>query len=438
MDFNVTTKKQISQIGFVAAILIAYLFSNIAGCVLMSVYAIFNFIKYSDKGVIVFLRLLIVAMPLSFVGVMGTSMHQTFSWYNIFLVVYMVYIICSKNRFSTLALLGIGVVFLILTFGLIWSDDMGADVVEILQVMMMLIPMVASFQYNNVNRHKLTDVFDLLILYSNVCVASALANLVQYFAYNRIGLSLGLIEQTGLTRTHFNLFFKGFSVLPIFLGIGFIMLFTKSMWSKMKLLDVLNMVIIFFAMIINSSRTGLFCVCIVGGLIFIKSFSKKIKMKYLLIAIICIPIAIWGIDFIMAQRTDASFLDDNGRLETYVEGVRVWLQSIRTFFIGGGFGEGGFWESKEEPHNLIIQTLAQCGIIVTIIILLFFCSYFKANKGNKFIFVPLYIFLSGMLITDFYANAFSCIAFIVVDMFRTAYHENEVSTREKFIIGAST
>lgn len=327
MNWDITVKKQISQILFVFAILIAYLFNNVVGCVLMIACAIFNLIKY--KGCIVLLRLLIMSLPLSFVGVMGTSMHQVFSWYNLFLVLYLVFILSSGTKYSGMAILGTTAISGLLILGLLWYDNTLSNAVEIIQVLIMLIPLVLSFQYNNVHRYKVAEVLDLLTFYSNVCVAAALANIVQYIAYNRSGLRLGFIEQTGLTRMHYNLFFKGFSVMPIFLGVGFIILFIKCVWSKYRWFDVINMIVIFLAMIINSSRTGLFCVCIVAGIILVKALTQKVKIKYLLILIFSIFMGTLGIRFLMASRSLSSFTDDNGRYETYINGIQIWLSNIR-------------------------------------------------------------------------------------------------------------
>ena len=141
------------------------------------------------------------------------------------------------------------------------------------------------------------------------------------------------------------------------------------------------------------------------------------SIKGLSIAVIGFTGFYYAINYITKLRSKlSSFLDANGRIETWKNGIRIWSANTKNIILGEGFS-GGRWEGITKPHNMIIQTMSQCGIIVTITVVAMLGKYLIDNRRNPYIYIPIYIILSGMMVTDFYANAFTTIAFMLVDIY---------------------
>ena len=62
---------------------------------------------------------------------------------------------------------------------------------------------------------------------------------------------------------------------------------------------------------------------------------------------------------------------------------------------------------------MIIQSLAQCGLFGTVLILLLFIIYFRRIRNNEYKFVMTYFLAAGMLVTDFYADPFVTVAMML-------------------------
>ena len=179
---------------------------------------------------------------------------------------------------------------------------------------------------------------------------------------------------------------------------------------------------------LNTSRTGLFSVSILVGLVCIKYLVMRPSFKGVFLTIIGVIGAYYAVNYITRLRNGLSgFLDANGRFQTWRNGIRIWSDNIKSILFGEGFA-GDKWIGIAKPHNFIIQTLAQCGFIVTLIIVILLAKYIKDNWRSPYIFLILSVILSGMLVTDFYANAFTTVIFILVDMYTTSEHSIECSS----------
>ena len=181
--------------------------------------------------------------------------------------------------------------------------------------------------------------------------------------------------------------------------------------------SLINMVFVFAAMVLNSSRTGMLMALVVVGLICFTQILESPSLGKILITVTGIVGASYGVNYMTSKRASLDgFLDANGRTTTWINGLKIWTHDLKNFLIGEGFS-GGMWNGITKTHNFAIQTVAQCGVIVGVIVLGLFAVYFFRNKHNKYIYLPLFIVLSGMLVTDFYANAFATIILILVDIY---------------------
>lgn len=401
-------------------IIIAYMFDGLLGFLLMLLMTGWTLLVQKKNDFTTVFRLLIMSLPMSYIGVMGSSMHQIYSWYNIFLLFFLFRIIkyfngkIILNRLLGIALISMFGLLLVNTF---WVKDVLSNVIEIIQIFIMLLPisMIYSVKRRVPLSKKETEI--LIVTYTDVCVATAIGMLVQYILYYYANIQVGYMNIGGMGRVSCYCLFKGASILPIFMGIGLIVLFIHMLEKRMTLQQFIKCVVIAIAMVLNSSRTALFAVIIVLALICIRNIISKPNFKALFITGVGFAAATVGINYITSLRYGLTgFLDDNGRFGTFNNGIKVWLSSEKNILLGAGLTNDIFSEISK-PHNFIIQTLAQCGLIFTVIIGIMVISYLVANWKNKYRYLLWFVFLTGMMVTDFYANAFTTVIFILVDIY---------------------
>ena len=119
-----------------------------------------------------------------------------------------------------------------------------------------------------------------------------------------------------------------------------------------------------------------------------------------------------------------SFFNDNGRYALTMNAINVWTYNIRKFLFGAGFS-GSIWGEMLSPHNMIIQTLAECGLIFSIIVFGGLCIYIVKNFQTRYFISIIYVLIYGMFVTEFYVNSFTTVLFILVNMFRYVYKDNK-------------
>ena len=398
-------------------IIIAYLFNGYLGFALMGVTTIFTLFSKKEKNIYLkLLDLLIRSLPMSFIGVLGTSMHQIFSWYNLFMLIFLCLIIFKGNKFmiskNNAVLLVIS--FLLLLTTSILSSSFTESIIEVIQILIMLVPIMLlsdNVEKLNISAKKAKKLFKKYFI---VCVATAIGMIAQYLIYFRLHRITGFINFAGGGRVSCFCLFKGASVLSIFMGIGFLIVLIDILQNKISFSKIISMLIIFVAMILNTSRSAVAILIIISAIIILRQSSKKLSMKTFLIAILLMLGAFIGVNYIISLRSNLTgFLDANGRYETWINGIHIWLSSVKNIIFGGGLSSSLF-QSFAKPHNMIFQTLAQCGIIFTIVCIFLFAKFLIKNRKKDSILLAYFVILSGMLVTDFYANAFTTILFCLI------------------------
>lgn len=401
-------------------IIVCYMINGYFGFAAMSLISMIILMNKKENIFNKIIKLLIMSLPMSYIGILGMQMHQFISWYNIFLLIFL-FCCMNKNNSVKLSKENFFVVFIcliLLLLGNITETDLQKSMIEILQVFMMIFPIAYVFNKNNKFPLTKKDIKKLLQLYLNICLATAIAMIIQYLIYYNTHKIIGIIAFTGGGRVSCFCLFKGASILPIFMGIGFLITLIDMLNKKMALKDLIKTLIIFIAMVLNTSRSALAILFIVSGLIIFNKIRKKINIKTIIITFIVFAAAIIGTNYILKLRSNLNgFLDANGRYETWMNGIYIWTNSIKNFLLGAGF-RSDLWITTAKPHNVIFQSLAQCGIVFTTIIFAEIFKYFIINKKNPYIYIILFIIMSGMLVTDFYANAFTTIIFILVELYR--------------------
>ena len=415
-------------------IILAYMINNLFGLGMMFVY-VFTKFAMAKRGTMIqtSLSLMIMALPMAYIGFAGTTMHQVFSWYNMFLVLFIFVVIASFAMWIPIKKLATSLIVTVvfcLFINMIWTNNISGSLVEIAQLLVMVIPILIIHTLRDKLDITHDTVCSLIGNYVDVCVATAIAMLAQYVMYYIFGMRIGIIHFTGGGRVAFYALFRGASILPVYMGIGIVYLFIECFEKKVTRGNLIKMVIIFMAVVLNTSRTGLFALMAVMVLISIKYIIKAPSAKGIFISILGFVGAYFAINYITTLRSKlTSFLDANGRIATWNNGIKIWLANIKNFFLGEGF-TGERWDGVTKPHNMVIQTLAQCGIIVAVILTCMMIKYLVDHRRNPYVFIPMYIILAGMFVTDFYANAFTTVILILLDLYYgTLIRENVIKSR---------
>ena len=398
--------------------IIAYFFNGYLGFFISLIFSIFVICDKKKSFYFKIFELLIFSLPMEYIGIFGAKMNHVFSYYNIFLLILIISVFMNKNRISNIKLTAILIFFSLIILSVLMEENLLDNFIEVFQMILIIVPIFILYNSKKIFFNQ-QEINNLIEKYSNVCVTTALAMLLQFLLYNKFGLQVGFFS-FGAGRVSYYCLFKGASVLPIFMGIGFLLMFINYLNFETKNNTfgiIIKMLIIFSATILNSSRSALAILLICILLALLGKYKNKMNIKTIFMFVVVAIGAYFGINYIMNNRINLNgFLDDNGRFETFKTGIMIWTSSFKRFFLGAGF-KSSIWEGVTKPHNFIIQSLSQCGIIVTTILLLWIISCLLYNK-SRYRLLLIYIILSCMLITDFYANSFITIIIILINEFR--------------------
>lgn len=392
---------------------IAYFFDGTAGAIIFGIGAAAVLLRTKEPFIKRIIKLLILSLPFSFIGIFGLEETQAFSWYNVFLVIFVLYCLFSRKVKISLGSVAVAVSSIaLLSTSFIWTNDATKNMIEILQIIAMIIP-VTFARGLRIKQKDLDEFFDLIKM---TCLATAIGMIVQLLAYNYAQLQLGVIL-IHIRRTSYLGLFKGASILPIYMGIGFIVALLRAVNKRSIFSNILIMIVIFAAMILNTSRSAILALAIISAYIIFKNRKKYSKSVSRLLLIFLLPaIFITGIYYLNASRAGLSgFLDDNGRYETWESGLSIWSSNLKTILFGVGFSNDIWNDETIIPHNMVIQSLAQSGLIFTLFMAVIICRLIYRNRSDMYNSIVIYLILSGMLVTDFYANAFATVVLLLVN-----------------------
>jgi hypothetical protein len=183
--------------------------------------------------------------------------------------------------------------------------------------------------------------------------------------------------------------------------------------------------------LINSSRTGLVAAAITSAFIIILQFAASKKtarniMSAVVIALALIALFSTIIDSQLSNRATESLLEENGRLETYIYGFSMFFSSAKSFFIGSGLSLDNYTETI--PHNFLLETLVNTGVIVTAAVIVSLVRLLKYinNYENKYIIWC--VLIGSMMITNFQGNIFVTI-YIIIAILITAKKEGKCTKK---------
>ena len=248
---------------FEILLIMSYLLNDYLGFAMSII--IFSLLIYKNKKNIYknFADILVLSLPLYSLSIVGDKINHAFSWILIMLLILSIYnfflIIKERKTISkkSFALLLLGIVLLIISnvrtfpvYGLI----------EVGQVLMMIIPIITTCICKDIITKKINkkDFNNVIKRIEDVIIATAICTIIQCIAYYVLNMSIGKISIYP-NRIIFDLFFKAYSVLSLFIGIGIIIAVIRIIKSlqerKIEYTEICKLIVFIIAIVINSSRT---------------------------------------------------------------------------------------------------------------------------------------------------------------------------------------
>ena len=362
--------------------------------------------KVKEKLVI----LLILSSPFFSISILGDRLHHVFSWPIIFLTLLSIIMIFNKQTLDNIKSKKkiwaiIILLFIFIMIRNLINSNFTSGLTDYIQLLLMFFPILLV--YTNKQMFNFSDDFKYEFKINkyiiSVCVAMALAVFVQYIYHVKFNMIIGEVSiYSG--RIIYDLFFKGYSVLSIFLGTGLVMCFIE-LYRRKSFLNLIDIIIIVTSIGINSSRAGLISGLIVCGVLFLKGINKRENLLINIIIIVCgVLFIVFGLKMFTTNRGLNNLFADNGRSQNYSEAIKTITNNPTNFFVGIGLVTEGYIYML--PHNFILQYWLTTGLLALIIILFLLYRLLHYLKGSDYFYIILSIVIGCLFITDFHANIF--------------------------------
>lgn len=395
------------------SVIIGYMINDMLGLTLSIImYAIMLLKKSSGSIGNRLMICLILSLPCSYISILGANKTHIYSWYNIFAVIYLFYLlrkIILNNIIISDKILIFSEVFLLLFIVSNIGEYSVDKVIKIGQYIMFFLLVIMSYIVNR-DKHINTDADKYIDVLKQVILSISLGILTQWCLYEFYKYEVGY-STAFFKRTTYDLFFKGYSVASIIIGIGVIVSF-QELIKKFTIKNVLYLIICLLSIVINTSRTGLICSILICCLMII--YSRKQYDYFYKIFLVSMMFIIFGY-FIKeweSVRSSINLLNDNGRFVLIKHAIDFIFSDIRVFLLGIGLSSQKY--EYVFPHNLVIESVLQVGILNTIVILGMIFTLFKNIKVIEYKYYLMYIILCSMLITAFVSGTYNCIILMIL------------------------
>lgn len=399
--------------------------------------------KYNIENKII--NSLILSIPVYNVGILGMKMHHVFSWYMIFLGIYIVYLIVKllkkDYRLSKKYIFISIILFLILLINLFMKENISTAITDFIQISVMLISIILTNEAKESIKSKVKNINleDWLNKINCTIMAMAICTIIQFVFYTITGKQIGFMTIFP-KRIVYDVIFKGASVLSIILGIGIIINVNNIFLKRGKvIINVFNAILCFGAIVINSSRTGLAAALIIIVYeimrnVFIKYKGSKLDKKkifYIIFTIILLIVMAIGVYSAMKlTRQSEKIFGNNGRIKTYEDAITTISSNLNNFIFGSGLGNDNY--NFAMPHNFILETIMKSGVIFTAIIIYLLVILLKYIKNNEYFkYIIWQILISSMFVTSFHEMTF-IITYIIIALISThIYNQSEEQGNEQ-------
>lgn len=253
--------------------------------------------------------------------------------------------------------------------------------------------------------------FKYIKLYVILCIVIALGVVIQYSAYQMLGIEFGKIDFF-YERTGFGFIWTDYSFLSLYLTstIPLVFYIYKSKFLKYSLSTFL-----LISSLITTARTGfyallIFC-CLLIAIQILRYFlnpSLKIRIKKLLLLsslLIILPIALMAIiPKILEAFPRLDSTNSSGRIEGYIEAIQFGYNHL---LFGAYFSTENYKSYIDVlPHNLFIYIFALGGIIFFIIFmiwLILIITPLLKSKNKSVISSVIVIFIGLQFVPSFFS-----------------------------------
>jgi len=349
-----------------------------------------------------FIKLLFLSLPYSYINIWGGD-YSSFplSWFWVFLIGLFL-INFFKNRFiidfsgktALLIVIGAFVPFLI-------SYDYFDGFKQYINIIGFCISFIIGTSLKiNWNMDKIKDI---MFTYVMAALSASLGLFIQIYIFLSMGKIIGKIEFMA-SRIGFGFIFSDYSFLSLFLisASGILINFfekNKKLHNKKIFYRIFLIILFMTASLLTSARTGIVSFFLAYIIFYILSFSDifSFSLKNAIGAVIIlfslIILLIYGL-----PKLRGDILSSSGRIESYIIGLQIFRQNP---IWGCGLGVRSYKErfGFTIPHNVVIQYLAQTGLLLTILILILLLDIIKKAWKIKIssIFITLLIIIIGSL-----------------------------------------
>lgn len=247
----------------------------------------------------------------------------------------------------------------------------------------------------------LVDTESLLKVYIRGICAVAITLFIQYGAKTILGISLGEVYEFNSDRVIYNVYFYSKSVLSLYLAVGLLYYFVEYINNK-RFFALIWMGVFTGAILINNSRTGLMCFAVCAGLYCIRNIKKIVRSIRVTAMLILIgAVGLYIVQLMLASRSSLKgFADDNGRIETIIEALRLLPRYIFSG-IGGSAADYTMSSMGVSVHNFFVAYLVQFGIFGGLAVnALLLSPVFDAK--NRYWYLLICVILGGMLFANWH------------------------------------
>ena len=375
-----------------------------------------------------FISGIILSLPLSFINIFGGSYDNfPLSWYNLFCIAYILYESFNKLKFSyhsgTLIIVALLGVFALST---ILSYDPSISIKSLLTTgvtCVVLLFFLCNYYLEKYSNEDL-QMYRTQYIVALCSIGVSMLTLKVLFLFG-IEFSNSGIMDVGGGRIGNRFLFTDFSFLSIFLSTGVAYcLFIKF---ENKWIQTIICLLLLWACIETTARSGLVALLIFVFLFFVKKFLSTQKVKYLIIIAPFLFISVIAVNVLNNRRNSKQAITDgSGRIENIINSM-VAIKENPFFGVGPGAkvyrnyieNEHGVVDNYEIPHNIIFQMLVYYGMVGLIILSLFFI-YLIINRKDTPEYNMFYVCVIGaFFVPDIFVSRFFLVMILLMWMSRT-------------------
>lgn len=356
------------------------------------------------------ISVLILLLPFSSCNILLNGVSSLFSLFDLVLYFYFIFCIITgkikKDKINFLA------VFLIIytTIKFLTAKYQSLSFFTSISIIVMLFTILTS---NSTFKFKV-DTDMLIKKYIEVGISSSFALIISYFLYKR-GITIGNVTVFGNSasniRINFNLLYTSYSYLSAYLASCAVALLSYCGVLRLKLSDIIKLLILIIGILISSSRTGLVVILLLTMFMYIKTINfKKLTIHQIIIPVVAIFIVAicWHIITTLRPET-VKFFSDFGRFER-------WNYALAIFKEYPIVGYGFYNDKNVLPlaHNFILEYLSEGGIIFLFSFVCLLFEFIKRIKENKYKYILYAILLSNLFFTCLHENKFMYVIIIIL------------------------